>query len=139
MKAIEPGLQGQAFTLGQVRLNFIVEFKLPQSEQQALSELQEIQQREGESSWEYSQKFKDSIGRLAHPIHEDHQREWYIQGLDPGFSSKSAPTSPNYWPFRQHLRSRCSLTRSSYRGLQDTGVYNQRKCKMDSKQLHTVT
>jgi hypothetical protein len=38
-------------------------------------------------------------------------------GADPGFSSKSAPTSPNYWPFRKHLRSRCSLTRSSYEGV----------------------
>jgi hypothetical protein len=38
-------------------------------------------------------------------------------GVDPGFISKSAPTSPNYWPFRQHLRSRCSLTRSSYEGV----------------------
>jgi hypothetical protein len=83
MKAIEPGVQGQAFTLAQVCLKFIAEFKLPQSEKQALSELREIQQREGESSWEYSQKFKDAIGRLAHPIHEDHQREWYIQGLLP--------------------------------------------------------
>ena len=34
MKAIEPGvpgLQGQVFTLDQVRIKFIVEFKLPQS------------------------------------------------------------------------------------------------------------
>jgi hypothetical protein len=45
--------------------------------------LHEIQQREGESAWEYSQKFKDAIGRLAHPIHEEHQREWYIQGFLP--------------------------------------------------------
>jgi hypothetical protein len=84
MNIIEPGvsgMQGQAFTLGQVRMKFIAEFKLPQSEQQALSELREIQQREGESSWEYNHKFKDAIGRLAHPIHEEHQREWYIQGL----------------------------------------------------------
>jgi hypothetical protein len=83
MKAIELGLQGKSFTLGQVRLNFIAEFKLPQSEQQALFELWEIQEREGESAWEYNQKFKDSFGRLVHPIHEDHQREWYIQGLLP--------------------------------------------------------
>jgi hypothetical protein len=34
-----------------------------------LFELHEIQQREGESAWEYRQKFKDVIGRLAHPIH----------------------------------------------------------------------
>ena len=30
--------------------------------------------------------------------------------VDPGFNSNSAPTSPNYWPFWQHLQSRCSLT-----------------------------
>jgi hypothetical protein len=59
MKDIEPGVQGHAFTLDQVHHKFIVEFKLPQSEQQSLSELCEIQQREGESAWEYSQKFKD--------------------------------------------------------------------------------
>jgi hypothetical protein len=78
-----PGMQGQVFTLVQVWTRFIAEFKLPQSEKQALSELREIQQWEGESAWEYSQKFKDAIGRLAHPIHEEHQREWYIQGLLP--------------------------------------------------------
>jgi hypothetical protein len=84
MKAIDPGgSQGKEFTLGQVQTKFITEFKLPPSEQQALSKLRVIQQREGESSWEYSQKFKDVIGRLAHPIHEDHQRELYIQGLLP--------------------------------------------------------
>jgi hypothetical protein len=70
MKATQPGVQGRAFTLDQVRQKFIVEFKLPQSEHQALSELCEIQQREGEPTWEYSQKFKDDIGILAHPIHE---------------------------------------------------------------------
>jgi len=81
MKAIEPGMQGHAFILSQVHLNFIIEFKLPRLEKQVVSELQEIQQREGESSWEYSQNFKDTIGRLVYPFQEDHQREWYIQGL----------------------------------------------------------
>jgi len=66
MKDIDHGLQGQAFTLDQVHKKFIAKFKLPQLEQQALSKLREIQQREGESAWEYSQKFKDVIGRLAH-------------------------------------------------------------------------
>jgi hypothetical protein len=72
MKAIEPRVKGQAFIVVQVHLKFIAEFKLPESKQQYLSELREIQQREGESTWEYSQKFKDAIGRLVHPIHEDH-------------------------------------------------------------------
>jgi len=76
MNSIETGgAQGYAFTLGKFRTKFIAEFNLSQLEQQALSELHEIQQREGELAWEYSQKFKDAIGRLAHPIHEDHQRE----------------------------------------------------------------
>jgi hypothetical protein len=38
---------------------------------------------EGESAWKYNHKFKYAIRSLAHPIHEDHQREWYIQGLLP--------------------------------------------------------
>jgi hypothetical protein len=66
----------------------------------------------------------------------DNMEPFVGTGADPGFNSNSAPTNPNYWPFRQHLRSRCSLTRSSNRGLQDTGVYNQRKCKVIPKQQH---
>jgi hypothetical protein len=42
MEAIELGVQGQTFTLGQVRLRFITEFKLPQSKKHALSELWEF-------------------------------------------------------------------------------------------------
>jgi hypothetical protein len=84
MKSIELGNpKGKPFPLPQVKQKFIVEFKLPQSEQQALSELWEIKQRDGESSWEYNQRFKDAIGKLANPIHEDHQWEWFIQGILP--------------------------------------------------------
>jgi hypothetical protein len=83
MKAIENELQGKAFTLDKVRQKFISKFKLTLSEKQALSKLMEIQQREGDSTWEYSHKFKDAIGILVHPIHEDHQREWYIHGILP--------------------------------------------------------
>jgi hypothetical protein len=46
-------------------------------------ELHEIQQREGELAWEYSHKFKYSIWRLVHLIHEEHKREWYIHGFLP--------------------------------------------------------
>jgi hypothetical protein len=60
MKSIEPGNPqgtppGQPFNLSQVKQRFIAEFHLPQSEQQALSELWEIKQRDEESSWEYNQ------------------------------------------------------------------------------------
>jgi hypothetical protein len=43
MNSIEPGLQGNSFTLNQLRHKFIIEFKLPQSKKQALFDLLEIQ------------------------------------------------------------------------------------------------
>jgi hypothetical protein len=52
-------------------------------------------------------------------------------GEDPGFSSKSAPTSPNYWPFQLHLRSRCSLTRSSYGGVAGQRCLQPREYQVD--------
>jgi hypothetical protein len=38
-------------------------------------------------------------------------------GADPGFNASTMhQQNPNYRPFRQHLRSRCSLTRGRGRG-----------------------
>jgi hypothetical protein len=76
MESIELGNpQGHAFTLSQVKQWFIVELYLSQSEQKDLCELWEIKQRDENSSCEYNQIFKYVIGKLAKPIHEDHQRE----------------------------------------------------------------
>jgi hypothetical protein len=75
MNSIELEVQGQAFTLDQEPQKCISEFNIPQSEHQALFELHEIQQREGDYAWEYSQKFKNAIGILIYLIHEDHKRE----------------------------------------------------------------
>jgi hypothetical protein len=66
---------------------------------------------------------EEYINKFLELIRYVHIGTW----VDLGFNSYNTPTNPNYWPFRQHLRSRCSLTRSSNRGLQDTGFYNQRK------------
>jgi hypothetical protein len=60
MNSIEPeNIQGNPsrhpFNLTQVKLRFITNFLLSQSEQQALSKLWEIKKRDGESSWEYNQ------------------------------------------------------------------------------------
>jgi hypothetical protein len=77
------GILKDRFTLPRVKQRFIAKFCLPQSEKHALSELWEIKQRDGESSWEYNQRFKDAIGKLENPIHEYHQWEWFIQGLLP--------------------------------------------------------
>jgi hypothetical protein len=43
MNSIELGMQGQAFTLAQVHLKFITEFKLPQLKKEYIFELREIQ------------------------------------------------------------------------------------------------
>jgi hypothetical protein len=62
MKAIEPRVQGKEFTLGQVCLKFITEFKLPQSKKHALSELWKIQKREGEYPRSTARNLKMQLG-----------------------------------------------------------------------------
>jgi hypothetical protein len=36
--------------------------------------------------------------------------EVVVTGENPRLNSNSAPTNPNYWPFRKHLQRICSLT-----------------------------
>jgi len=75
MNEIELRTQGNSFMLTQVKQIFIAVFWLPQSKQHSPSELWEIKQRDGESSWEYNHRFKDAIGKSENHIHQDHQRE----------------------------------------------------------------
>jgi hypothetical protein len=51
-------------------------------------------------------------------------------GADPGFNSNNAPTNPNYWPFGNTCEADEVSPEVAIGGLQDTCVYNQRKCKM---------
>lgn len=67
----------------EIRKLFLAEFQLPQLEQQGITEIRDIKQRDVETAWEYMQRLKDALGKLTNPLHESHQREWYIQGLLP--------------------------------------------------------
>ena len=58
-----------------VKWDFVQEFKLPQTDQQVLSELWEIKQKEGETTWEMMCRFKDAIRKLNYPIDPNHQRD----------------------------------------------------------------
>ena len=69
--------------IADVKQDFFREFKLPQIDQQVLSELWEIKQREGETAWELMSRFKDAIGKLSYPIDPNHLRDWFIKALLP--------------------------------------------------------
>ena len=69
--------------IADVKRDFVREFKLPQTDQQGLSELWEIKQKEGETAWELMRRFKDAIGKLSYPIDPNHQRDWFIKALLP--------------------------------------------------------
>jgi ribonuclease HI len=79
----------------------------------------------------------DNMDNLVLDWHLSHQEIITVgTGVDPGFSSNSAPTSPNYWPFWQHLRSRCSLTRSSNRGVVGHKCLQPEEMQVESRQSH---
>lgn len=50
--------------LTEVQKLWIEEFQLPKLEQQGIAEMKEIQQYEGESAWEYAQRFRDVMSSL---------------------------------------------------------------------------
>ena len=50
-------------------------FKLSQINQEGLSELWEIKQREGDTALDLMIRFKDEIGKLSYPIDPNYQRE----------------------------------------------------------------
>ena len=52
-------------------------------DQQGLSKLWEIKQREGETAWELMRRFKDAIKKLSYPIDLNHQRNCFIKALLP--------------------------------------------------------
>ena len=62
-----------------VKRDFVKEFKLPQTDQKGFSEMWEIKQREGETTWDLMRRFKDAIGKLSYPINLNHQRDWFIK------------------------------------------------------------
>jgi hypothetical protein len=50
----------------------------------------------------------------------------------------NAPTSPNYWPFRQHLRVDAVSPEVAMGGLQDKDIYNQEDINWIQHKINTT-
>ena len=58
----------QNHALADIKSAMIKEFKKPKSESQCITELKEIQQRRGESVWDFDQRFKVLLDQVSFPI-----------------------------------------------------------------------
>ena len=54
--------------LADIKTTMIKEFKKPKSESQCITELKEIQQRHGESVWDFDQRFKVLLDQVSFTI-----------------------------------------------------------------------
>ena len=61
----------------------IKEFKKPKLESQCITELKEIQQKRGESVWDFDQRFKVLLDQVSFTIGPEHHKEWFITSLLP--------------------------------------------------------
>jgi len=66
---------GQTITLLEIKKQLLKEFKKPKSESQYITELKEIKKVHTESVWEFDQRFKYVMWRLAFQIHNQKHRE----------------------------------------------------------------
>lgn len=71
--------QNQNPTVNDIKRGFLQEFKVPQTNQQGLSELWETKHKEGKTAWELMQRFKNSIVKLSYTLDPNHQRDWFIK------------------------------------------------------------
>jgi hypothetical protein len=55
-------------TLVEIRQALLKDLKKPTSESQYITELKEIKKVQGESTWEFNQRFKDLMGRMNFQI-----------------------------------------------------------------------
>ena len=58
----------QNHVLADIKVAMIKEFKKPKSESQCITELKEIQQRRGESVWDFDQRFKVLLDQVSFTI-----------------------------------------------------------------------
>ena len=70
-------------TLDQIKAAMIKEFKKPKSESQCITELKEIQQKRGESVWDFDQRFKVLLDQVSFTIGTEQHKEWFIAALLP--------------------------------------------------------
>ena len=69
--------------LADIKAALIREFKKPKSELQCITELKEIQQRWGESVWDFDQRFKVLLDQVSFMIGPAQHKEWFIVALLP--------------------------------------------------------
>jgi len=74
---------GQPKSLAEIRTTLIAEFKKPKSESQCIIELKEIKQRNGESMWDFDQRFKVLMAQVPFEIVDAQHKEWFIVALLP--------------------------------------------------------
>ena len=73
----------QNHALADIKAAMMKEFKKPKSESQCITELKEIQQRHGESVWDFDQRFKVLLDQVSFPIGPAQHKEWFIAALLP--------------------------------------------------------
>ena len=61
----------------------IKEFKKPKLESQCITELKEIQQKRGESVWDFDKRFKVLLDQVSFTIGLEQHKEWFIAALLP--------------------------------------------------------
>ena len=71
----------QNHVLANIKAAMIKEFKKPKSESQCITELKEIQQRRGESVWDFDQRFKVLLDQVSFTIGPVQHKEWFIAAL----------------------------------------------------------
>ena len=77
----------QNYVLADIKKAMIKEFKKPKSESQSISELKEIQQKRGESIWDFDQRFKVLLDQVSFTIGLEQHKEWFIAALLPHIRS----------------------------------------------------
>ena len=73
----------QNYILADIKKSMIKEFKKPKSESQCITELKEIQQKRGESVWDFDQRFKVLLDQVSFTIGPEQHKEWFIAALLP--------------------------------------------------------
>ena len=73
----------QNHVLANIKKAMIKEFKKPKSKSQCITKLKEIQQRRGESVWDFDQRFKVLLDQVSFTIGPKQHKEWFIVALLP--------------------------------------------------------
>ena len=73
----------QNHVLADIKAAMIKEFKKPKSQSQCIIKLKEIQQRRGESVWDFDQRFKVLLDQVSFTIGPVQHKEWFIAALLP--------------------------------------------------------